>query len=197
MCTWNRRRAAGFSLVEGAVAAFVLAVGLLSAAMLTSQMLATTNRAKYISAASILASEKLEDLSRWPADDPHVTVPGGGAVGSLGADLTQDVTVGGVSSRVNYYDEVTMSLEGGTFAQTVSGVDPGGQTVYTTTTHAPDGSVVISTSSEPPALVTFKRRWTIEQDVPIPGVRRITVQVALMDQSVRPPVVFQMSMVRP
>jgi hypothetical protein len=37
----------------------------------------------------------------------------------------------------------------------------------------------------------------IEQDQPVPGVRRITVLVTLMDQTVQPPVTYQMSMVRP
>jgi len=45
--------------------------------------------------------------------------------------------------------------------------------------------------------MTFDRRWVIEQDQPVPGVRRITVLVTLMDKSIQPSVTFQMSMVRP
>jgi hypothetical protein len=52
---------------------------------------------------------------------------------------------------------------------------------------------------------TFHRRWIIEANTPVAGVssicmsgtRRVTVLVTLMDQSVKPPVTFQMSMVRP
>ena len=43
----------------------------------------------------------------------------------------------------------------------------------------------------------FKRRWIIEMDQPVTGVRRITVLVTLENQQVQPPVTFQMSMVRP
>jgi hypothetical protein len=45
--------------------------------------------------------------------------------------------------------------------------------------------------------MTFSRRWVIEQDQPVAGVRRITVLVTLMDRTVQPPLTFQMSMVRP
>jgi hypothetical protein len=45
--------------------------------------------------------------------------------------------------------------------------------------------------------MTFDRRWVIEQDKPVAGVRRITVLVTLRDLTVQPPVTFQMSMVRP
>jgi hypothetical protein len=42
----------------------------------------------------------------------------------------------------------------------------------------------------------FKRRWVIEKDMPVAGVRRITVAVSL-PSTAGPPVNFQMSMVRP
>jgi hypothetical protein len=58
--------------------------------------------------------------------------------------------------------------------------------------------------------MTFDRRWVIEQDQPVVGLRRITVLVMLNDKSVQlytgtvlpgqqPPtsVTFQMSLVRP
>jgi hypothetical protein len=52
---------------------------------------------------------------------------------------------------------------------------------------------------------TFHRRWIIEANTPVagdssiclPGTRRVTVLVTLMDLTVQPPVTFQMSMVRP
>ena len=41
--------------------------------------------------------------------------------------------------------------------------------------------------------MTYLRRWRIEKDVPTPGLRRVTVLVQLEDNSVQPPVTFQMS----
>ncbi len=55
-------------------------------------------------------------------------------------------------------------------------------------------------SSTPPSgagSISFKRRWEIDLNQPVTGVRRITVLVTLENQSVQPPVTFQMSMVRP
>src|SRR5687768_9105824 len=73
----NKFSAEGFTLIEVMLAASILAIGLLSAGLLTGQMVAATNRSKYLNAASTLASEKLEELNRWDADDPHVCVPTG------------------------------------------------------------------------------------------------------------------------
>jgi len=58
----------------------------------------------------------------------------------------------------------------------------------------------VSNSSTPPntALSTvFKRRWLIEQNQPVAGVRRVTVLVSLQGQAAASAVTFQMSMVRP
>jgi hypothetical protein len=38
--------------------------------------------------------------------------------------------------------------------------------------------------------------WLIEKDTPVVGTRRITVLVKLLDQTVKPGVTVQMSMVR-
>jgi hypothetical protein len=54
-----------------------------------------------------------------------------------------------------------------------------------------------STAPNTVGSIVFKRRWIIEQDLPVTGVRRVTVLVTLTNQSVQPPVTFQMSMVRP
>jgi prepilin-type N-terminal cleavage/methylation domain-containing protein len=192
------RTTAGFSLIEVVIAIAILAVGMLSIAALMAQTMSGANRSKYMSLASTLASEKLEDLSRWPASDPHVLVPGGGTAGSLTADVVQNVTVGTTVTPVNYFDDVVTAVAGGSFSETVSGVDPiSGAPQYTTTTHAPDGTVSTTVTNSPPTQVTFKRRWVIEQDQPVAGVRRVTVLVTLQDPSVQPPVTFQMSMVRP
>src|SRR5438093_4676436 len=85
--------AQGFTLVEVLLASSVLAIGLLSAGLLAGQMVAGSNRSKYISAASTLASEKLEDLNRWDVDDPHICVPTGNTTaGRLAGDINQTTT---------------------------------------------------------------------------------------------------------
>ena len=46
--------------------------------------------------------------------------------------------------------------------------------------------------------MTFHRRWIIEADTPVTGVRRVTVLVTLNATNVQPNnAQFQMSMVRP
>ncbi len=186
----------GFTLLEVLVAIGVLSIGLMATALLISRTLQDTVRSRQMSLAAVLASEKLEDLSRWPASDPHVVVPPGGTAGSLTDDVTADVVVGATITRVNYFDDVSEGLTPGSFSETVSSLDPAtGRLVYTTTTHSPDGSITTSVSDTPPMQISYKRRWLIEADQPVRGVRRITVVVTTLDP-VRP-VRFQMSTVRP
>ncbi len=195
MYSFNRN-SRGFTLIEVLVAIAIVTVGLMATAALMSRTLQDTTRSRQMSLAAVLASEKLEDLSRWPAADPHVFAPAGGTAGSLVADVTANVVVGSTLTTVNYYDDVTEGLAAGSFSETVSGVDPvTGNVVYTTTTHAPDGSVTTTVSNTPPSQVTYKRRWLIEADQPVAGVRRITVRVT--NQNPLQPVSFQMSTVRP
>src|ERR687887_802164 len=86
----EKTSARGFTLIEVMLASFVLAIGLLSAGLLAGQMMVGSNRSKYISVASTLASEKLEDLNRWDTDDPQICVPTGSTtVGSLTSDVNQ------------------------------------------------------------------------------------------------------------
>lgn len=198
MSQFNSRRehSRGFTLIEVMVAVAILTIGLMSTALLISRTLTDTDRARKMSLAALLASEKLEDLNRWPAADPHVAVPGGGVAGSLVVDTTANVNVGGVITPVNYFDDILEGQTAGAYSETVSGVDPvTGAVVFTTTTHAPDGTVTTTVSNAAPAPGTFKRRWIIEADQPVVGVRRITVRVTNNDP-VRP-VVFQMTTVRP
>ena len=70
------KRRCGFSLLEVVVALAILSVGVMAAAALTAKMLATGRQSKYMSLASTLASEKLEDLNRYSPNDPQVCVPG-------------------------------------------------------------------------------------------------------------------------
>ena len=178
-------RPQGFTILEVLVATTVLAIGMLSVAAALGQMLSVSSRARYMSIAAELASEKLEDLNRWPADAPAVAVTTGETAGSLTADTP------------SYYDEVGISNPDGALVQWVSGTDDSGATVYTVTSLHSNGTITTSTSSTAPMGMTYLRRWLIEKDQPAPGLRRVTVLVELEDNSVQPPVTFQMSMVRP
>lgn len=191
----------GFTLIEVVVSIGVLAIGLAATALLIAATVTGTARARHMSQAATLASEKLEDLNRWPSADPHVFAPSGGTAGSLTADLVQSVTSGGISADVNYYDEISISASGGAISEVVTALDDSGTTIYKTTIHQPDGRIVSATSTAAPPpggnSNVYKRRWLIEADQPVAGVRRVTVLVTLMDQTIRPPISFQISMVRP
>ena len=204
----------GFTLLEVIVAMGVMTVGLMAAAVLAAGTMGTTHASKFMSAAGILSSEKLEDLNRWNVNDPQICIPTGiSSMGSLSQDLQATVTCpAGSSGTVNYYDDVFMGETGITsavacpvasscFTETVSGTGPNG-IVYTTTYHAPSGIISSQNSTTAPTLATFHRRWVIESQpalngTAVGGVRRITVQVTAFDATVRPAVNFQMSMVRP
>jgi len=198
----------GFTLIEGLVAAMILVVALVSVGLMAAQMMTGTGRSKYVSTATVLASEKLEDLNRWSPTDPQICVPtASGSAGSLSADINQTTTCpAGTSAAVNYYDDVYPNLTNGStsclsastgcFAETISSV-AGGVTTYTTTVHSPNGIVQSSTSTTPPSGPSFHRRWLIESNTPLNGVRRITVKVTSTDVTVKPAASFQMSIVRP
>jgi len=139
--------------------------------------------------------------------------------GSLTADVSNVITCGTtpIAETVFYYDNVSIDVTNATdcpnptdgcFAETISAVS-GGTTSYYTTYHSPDGTIPAGgtsptplASSVAPNNLTFHRRWVIEANPVINGVavsqvRRITVLVTLLDQSVKPGVSFQMSVVRP
>ena len=172
---------------------FLLTIGLVSMAALLGSSMKTTRQSKYMSLATALASEKLEDLSRWDSDDQQVYAPSGGTAGSLTSNTTQNVTISGTTVYVDYYDQIQLSATGGSFSETVSSSSGN----YTTTSHFPTGVILPSTSTTAPSGVSFLRRWLIEMDTPVAGVRRITVWVQAQDPAVKPPVTFQISMVRP
>jgi Tfp pilus assembly protein PilV len=179
--------------MEVLAATFLLSVGLVSMAALLGGCLKTTRQSKYVSLATALASEKLEDLSRWDSDDQQIYAPSGGTSGSLTSNTSQNVTSSGVTIYVDYYDQIQLSATGGSFSETVSSSSGN----YTTTSHQPSGIISVTTSTTAPSAVSFLRRWIIEKDTPVTGVRRITVWVQAQDPAVQPPVTFQMSMVRP
>jgi Tfp pilus assembly protein PilV len=199
----------GFTLLEVVVAIFILTVGAVSVAALAGVMMTTGNRSKYMSLEASLASEKLEDLNRWPADTPQVCVPTGTAsLGSLTSDVLQTTTCnGGSAASVAYYDDVTINFSnsttdcpsstGGCFAETIT-YQSGGTTQYTTTYHSPDGTVSNSTGTTAPTNMTFHRRWIVEANSPVNGVRRVTVLVTINSANTQTSYArFQMSMVRP
>lgn len=184
----KRQKSRGFTIVEVLVAAVVLMIGIVSVAGVIGSTLGGTARSGYMNQASTLTTEKLEDLNRYPISDPTIIA---------GGSLTSDV----VSAGVPYYDEVYFSPSEGAMEETEAGLNSNGNVQYTTTTFTPGGQNSTSApSSTPPSAngeVSFKRRWLIEQDTPVSGVRRVTVLVTLQNQLVQPPVSFQMSLVRP
>jgi hypothetical protein len=114
----------------------------------------------------------------------------------------------GTTEEVYYYDNVNIDVtdtaadcnsgSSGCFAETTEYM-VNGVTNYMTTYHSPNGTISNPPvqSTTPPSNMTFHRRWLIEANTPSPGMRRITVAVSLLDQSVSPGVVnFQMSGVR-
>lgn len=172
-------------MIETLIAISILAIGLLGIAALLAQLAGNSTTSRYMSTEALLASEKLDDLNRYPINDPQIAVANGNTAGSLTADVTDNVTVGVVTETVDYFDQVRISAGNGNMVETVSGKDAGGNTVYTTTTHAPDGSITVATSPNAPGatsdMLTFSRRWVIElnpANQPA-GVRRFTVLVSL------------------
>jgi len=217
----NKIRTRGFALIELLVALTVLAIGLVSLAALTAQMENGTERSRFMGIAATLATEKLEDLNRWPSGDPHVNSNSASTVGSLTSDVgpvSVTSSAGITDSGINYFDDVVIADNGGAADSSngngacASGVGAVGETVssssgYTTTYHCADGEmpppVTTATATAPEvSAISFHRRWTIEQNPSINGttvnnVRRVTVLVTLTNGYMNPPVSFQLSMVRP
>jgi prepilin-type N-terminal cleavage/methylation domain-containing protein len=197
----DKRLSRGFTIIEVLVASAILLIGLVAAASVVGSTLGNTARSEYMTQAATLATEKLEDLNRFPSADANVAVTGGTSAGSLTSDILQDVTVNGVTQAVNYYDEVYFSPTQGALVETTTSLDANGNTQYSTTSYTPDGNmsqpVVTSTAPNETGSTAFERRWVIELNQPVTGVRRVTVLVTLENQAVQPPVTFQMSMVRP
>jgi prepilin-type N-terminal cleavage/methylation domain-containing protein len=189
----KRERAVGFSILEVLIAITILAIGLSAMAALVASSLSGTERARYMALATTLSSEKLEDLNRWPAPtpsslpDPHITA---------GGSLTSDNAVSGL----NYYDDIDLSNTAGQVSETVAT-----STGFSSVIHKATGEVIPNNNSAAPTgsgTIAFHRRWLIEADpvvngVTLTGSRRVTVLVTLTNQSVRPTINFQMSMIRP
>ncbi len=197
---FSKRKASGFTLAEVMVALCVLAIGLLSVAALFAATIKGTAGTEYMTQAATLASEKLEDLSHYSSKDPRMLVPNGTSAGSITADTNQNITFGGTTYPIYYYDEVFFSPTQGSVSEGMSQTDSSGNLTYSTTVNQPNGIVPPATSSTRAQLlvnsVYFKRRWVIEQDQPVVGTQRITVWVTLENLSIAPNVQFQMTTVR-
>jgi Tfp pilus assembly protein PilV len=197
----DKRLSRGFTIVEVLIASFILMIGLVAVGGVVGSTLGSTARSGYMNQAATLATEKLEDLNRYASSDPNVTVTGGSSMGSLTTDVLQNVTANGVTVPISYYDAVYFSPTQGSLQETASSLNSGGSPQYSTTAYTPDGHINTSapTSTAPSIAgsIVFKRRWVIDKDQPVTGVRRVTVLVTLLNQSVNPAVTFQMSMVRP
>ena len=168
-------RQRGFTLIETMVSILILTIGLVGTAALMSNSVNMGAHARYVSTAALLASEKMEDLDRFPDNDPNLS-PGG----SLGADIT------------GYSDSVQISTTNGNINEvtTANGVT----TLYT---QKPDGTVVVTSGAGLPAvtpdMLTYDRRWLIAASPvvgpnTITGAVQITVLVTLTNQSLKPPV---------
>ena len=177
-------RQRGFTLIETMVSILILTIGLVGTAALMSNSVNMGAHARYVSTAALLASEKMEDLDRFPDNDPNLT-PGG----SLGADITGYSDLVQISSANGNINEVT----------TANGVT----TLYT---QKPDGTVVVTSGGALPAatpdMLTYDRRWLITPNPTvganvITGAVQITVLVTLTNTTLKPPVTYQTSLVHP
>ena len=118
------RRTAGFALIETVIAISILAVGLLGVAALLAQLGGNSTQARYMSTEALLASEKLDDLNRYPYGDPGIAVVAGNSAGSLTADTSATVNNGVLPpEQVDYFDTVSISSGNGNMVETVSGKD--------------------------------------------------------------------------
>ncbi len=188
----NSRRVSGFSILEILVAITVLVIGLSSMAVLVALTLTGTDRARYLSTATTLASEKLEDLNHWPSGGTNSNILAGGS-------LTSDTGVG----SIDYFDDVDLSNATGQVAESIA-TTSGGSPTYFPVIHNATGYVDTTPDTAPPSSsgdIVFHRRWLIEaapvvNGNTLTGVERVTVLVTLTNQAVQPPITFQMSMMR-
>lgn len=138
--------------------------------------------------ATTLASEKLEDLNRWPSTASQVSTFGNASVGSLSADSA--------SNGNHYYDDVDLSNSTGEVSETTAT-----STGYSSVQHFATGVVIPNGNTAAPSgtsNMAFHRRWLIEANpvvggVTLTGSRRVTVLVTMTSQKIN----FQLSTVRP
>lgn len=199
---------AGFSMMEVLVALTILTIGLMAIALLMANVYKDTVRSRYMSLASMLASEKLEDLTSYSLSDPRAHLAGGVLASTFAAvQPPSSSTWNGSTITVDYYDTVTFNNSNGGMNETFEILN--GATVnYVTQSFTPDGLLHWDHTNGPPYYPstptttaptgeTFLRTWQIQADTPSTGLTTITVLVTLMDSTIYPPVTFQISVVRP
>lgn len=199
--TSKTKRAEGLTLLEVMVSITILSIGLLAVALLVSSTMQSGTQARYMNMANVLASEKLDNLNKYPSTDPNVA-----CAGTCGA-LTGPATC---AAGDDYCDQVTVNEATGANYETQTQVV--NNTPQTTTiVHTAIGCVDTPTNCgvAPPAGggSSFTRRWQITANptitavaggtTTITGARRVTVRVNVNGQSGASAVSFQISMVRP
>jgi len=217
----SRRKDGGFTLIEVMIATAILVIAVSAMAALAAVMLTQGRQSRYLSVAETLASEKLEDLSRYQIAAPQICVQSGDATeGALtdspSAVVSTSITCPNSSTaaeNISYYDFISIDFissgncptaSTGCFAETIYN---GSQ--YVTTYHSPDGTIPggllgmpIQSTTPPANMTTYLRTWMIEANPIVgnsgqntaTGNRRITVRVTNI--TVQPPVSFQLSLVR-
>ena len=170
------------------MAAVILIIGLVSVAGLLGSTLGGTARSGYMNQAATLATEKLEDLNRYPSADP--TIAAGGSPYHRYRVEQRSLLRRGLLLAV-------ARRHGGDHGQSMNS----GTTQYQTVSYTPNGTNHnLGGHASGPKLRGPNRLQApldYRADQPVTGVRRVTVLVTLENSLVQPPVTFQMSTVRP
>ena len=186
------------------VAIFIFVVGILSFATLMASVNVGTDRFRRYSTATLLASDKLEDLNRYSAASTADTVQTGGS-------LTTD--------QSGYYDDVQVQSDNGSITVVTYNPDAGCYDVFTHTAGTTSSPGTASDSGTSPCItslpatlagaMSFHRRWLVENPITLPSgtsvdVHRVTVLVTLWSPTTHSainyqgqPVTFKLSTVRP
>ncbi len=196
-CRSRRSQSAGFSVIEVLIAMVIFAIGLLSLAALMFAVNLNTERSRYVGTATLLASEKLEDLNRYSVASTDTAVTPGG---SLSSDIA------------GYNDDVQVQADNGTITEVTYDADTSCYEVFThsigsnLTVPATASSVGDTSCGTPPTLpnaMGFHRQWLVESPIMVGtnsvNVHRITVLVTSRSStfSQGKPLTFQISTVRP
>lgn len=206
--TKKSRTGAGFSLIEVMVALSILAIGLLGVAALIGSLISTGGKTRSSSTANVLASEKLDDLNKWPCNDGDSNVITCDDNLSTGGSLTGPSVC---ASGDTHCDQVTVSEASGADYETQTTYDASGTAQTATIVHTSAGCVDTPANCGVAAPAgggsTYTRRWLITADPTLTATdgttttatnaRRITVVVTMNNTPANAPVSFQLSMVRP
>ena len=130
------------------VSILILTIGLVGTAALMSSSVNMGAHARYVSTAALLASEKMEDLDRFPDNDPNL---------AAGRQPGRDIT--------GYSDSVQISTANGNINETTTA--KGVTTLYT---QKPDGTVVMTPGGDawPPRRPTCSRSTAAGRSLPTP-----------------------------